>query len=166
MPGTAGEARRNSLAMFSHRCLHSLGRLSKTYSHQICADTGCLLEDLQRAMADRDGLRGRVKIIYAVSTSWCLVLDKSHVCVIRPCSNPHKIRMLILKRVRFIMLIENNHGLVCSTVQLLLVKSSLSGIWVKDMDRKYPGFVVSGHKSSLDIYLYKQQLKNDNQHYA
>ena len=37
----------------------SVGRLARNYLHQICADTGCSLEDLPGAMDDRDGWRVR-----------------------------------------------------------------------------------------------------------
>ena len=37
----------------------SVGWLARTYSHQLCADTGCRLEDLPGAMDDRDGWRDR-----------------------------------------------------------------------------------------------------------
>ena len=36
----------------------NVGRPAKTYIIYLCADTGWRLEDLPRAMADRDGLRG------------------------------------------------------------------------------------------------------------
>ena len=34
--------------------LTSICQLAKNYIHQLCADTGCHLEDLSRAIADRD----------------------------------------------------------------------------------------------------------------
>ena len=36
-----------------------VGRPARTYIRQLCADTGCSLEDLPGAMDDRDGLRER-----------------------------------------------------------------------------------------------------------
>ena len=42
-----------------------IGQPIKTYIHQLCMDTGCPLEELQRVMANRDGWRERVKRIYA-----------------------------------------------------------------------------------------------------
>ena len=52
----------------------SVGWPARTYSHQLCADTGCSLEDLPGAMDDRDGLlkreRERVKEIRAVVSTW------------------------------------------------------------------------------------------------
>ena len=38
----------------THRCT-SIGQLARSYIHQPCADTWCCLEDLSRAMNDRDG---------------------------------------------------------------------------------------------------------------
>ena len=38
----------------THWCTRS-GRPARTYLHQICANTGCSLEDLAGAMNDRDG---------------------------------------------------------------------------------------------------------------
>ena len=35
------------------------------YTQQLCADTGCSLEDPPRAMDNRDGLRERVRDIHA-----------------------------------------------------------------------------------------------------
>ena len=40
----------------------------KTYIHQLCADTGCSLEDLSGTMDNRDGWLERVKGIHAIST--------------------------------------------------------------------------------------------------
>ena len=45
----------------------SIGRTAKAYIHQPCADTVCRLEELPRAMTDKDGQRERVKHIYAIS---------------------------------------------------------------------------------------------------
>ena len=36
-----------------------VGRPARIYFHQMCADTGCSLEDLLRVMGDRDGWRER-----------------------------------------------------------------------------------------------------------
>ena len=41
-----------------------------TYIQQLCADTGCSLEDLPEAMDDREGSRERVRDIPADCTSW------------------------------------------------------------------------------------------------
>ena len=46
------------------------GRLARTYIQQLCADTGCSLEDLPRAMDDRDGCRERVRDIRVGSATW------------------------------------------------------------------------------------------------
>ena len=47
------------------------GRSVRTYIPQLCADTGCSLEDhLPGAMDDRDGWRERVREIRAGSTTW------------------------------------------------------------------------------------------------
>ena len=42
-----------------------VGRPAITYTRQLCADTGCSLEDLPRAMDDRDRWRERVREIRA-----------------------------------------------------------------------------------------------------
>ena len=46
------------------------GRPARTYIQQLCANTGCSLEDLQRAMDDRDRWQERVKEICAGSATW------------------------------------------------------------------------------------------------
>ena len=42
----------------------------RNYIYQICSDTGCHLEDLSRAMRERDGWRDRVRGINAISWTW------------------------------------------------------------------------------------------------
>ena len=46
------------------------GRPSRTYIQQLCADTGCSLEDLPEAMDDREGWRERVRDIRADGATW------------------------------------------------------------------------------------------------
>ena len=46
------------------------GRPDRTYIQQLCADTGCIPEDLPKAMDDREGWRERVRNIRANSTTW------------------------------------------------------------------------------------------------
>ena len=41
------------------------GRPARTYIQQLCADTGCNLEDLPEAMDDREGWQERVSEILA-----------------------------------------------------------------------------------------------------
>ena len=48
----------------------TVGRPARTYLQQLCADSGCSLEDLQGAMDDRDGWRERVRKIRASSATW------------------------------------------------------------------------------------------------
>ena len=50
----------------SHRRA-SAERLGRTYLHQLCADTRCSLEDLPKAMDNRDEWREKVREIYASS---------------------------------------------------------------------------------------------------
>ena len=52
------------------------GRPARTYIHQLCADTGCSLEDLPGVMGDRDGCWERVKEIRAGGATWwwCMYL--------------------------------------------------------------------------------------------
>ena len=60
---------------------NSVGRQSRTYSHQLCVDTGCSLEDLLGAMDDRDWWGERVREIRVVSVTWWwwkTELDISH----------------------------------------------------------------------------------------
>ena len=45
------------------------GRPARTYIQQLCADTGCSLEDLPKAMDDREGWRERVRNIRADSAT-------------------------------------------------------------------------------------------------
>ena len=40
---------------------NSVGRLTKNYIHQLYADNGCILENLSRVMADREGGKYRIK---------------------------------------------------------------------------------------------------------
>ena len=47
-----------------------VGRPAKTYIQQLCADTGCSLEDLLRAIDYRKGWRERVREIHAGSATW------------------------------------------------------------------------------------------------
>ena len=46
------------------------GRPARTYIQQLCEDTGCCLEDLPRAMNDREEWRERIRDIRATSTIW------------------------------------------------------------------------------------------------
>ena len=47
-----------------------VGRPARTYLQQLCADTGCSLEDLPGVMDDRDGWQERVRKIRASSATW------------------------------------------------------------------------------------------------
>ena len=65
-PRHAGQCRRckdesvnNILLWTSTYEYASVGRPAVTYLYQLCANTGCNLEDLPKAMDDRDGLRQR-----------------------------------------------------------------------------------------------------------
>ena len=46
------------------------GRPARTYIQQLSADTGCIPEDLPKAMEDREGWRESVRNIRADSTTW------------------------------------------------------------------------------------------------
>ena len=46
------------------------GRPTRTYIQQLCEDTGCCLEDLPKAMNDREKWRERVRDIRASCTTW------------------------------------------------------------------------------------------------
>ena len=45
------------------------GRPARTYIQQLCADTGCSLDDLPEAMNDKEGWRERVRNIHADGTT-------------------------------------------------------------------------------------------------
>ena len=45
-------------------------RPARTYTQQLCPDTGCIFEDLPEAMDDREGWRTRVKDICADGVTW------------------------------------------------------------------------------------------------
>ena len=45
------------------------GQLARTYIQQLCANTGCTLEDLPRAMDDRNRWRERIREIHASSAT-------------------------------------------------------------------------------------------------
>ena len=51
-------------------CRAKAGRPSRTYIQQLCEDTGCCLEDLLRAMNDKEKWREMVRYIHATSTTW------------------------------------------------------------------------------------------------
>ena len=57
------------------------GRPARTYIQQLCEDTGCCLEDLPRAMNDREEWRERVRDIRATSTTWWWWYLSTHVSV-------------------------------------------------------------------------------------
>ena len=45
------------------------GRPARTYTQQLCADTGCSPKDLPETMDDREGWREKVRVIRADSTT-------------------------------------------------------------------------------------------------
>ena len=47
-----------------------IGRPSKTYIKQLTEDADCQLEDLPRAMEDREYWRGRVTMVQAIRPIW------------------------------------------------------------------------------------------------
>ena len=64
--------------MFSYGLLHMdtpvLADQQKTYIYQLCADLGYHLENLPRAMAERNEWQERVKGICAISTPYTLAI--------------------------------------------------------------------------------------------
>ena len=46
------------------------GQPARTYKQQLCADTGCSLEDQPEAMEDKEGWRERVRDIRADGATW------------------------------------------------------------------------------------------------
>ena len=46
------------------------GRPARTYIQQLCADTGCILEDLPEAIEDKERWRERVRDICAEGSTW------------------------------------------------------------------------------------------------
>ena len=60
----------NVLQWTSSRGQAKVGSLARTCLQQLCANTGCKLEDLLGVMDDRDGWQERVREIRASSTTW------------------------------------------------------------------------------------------------
>ena len=50
------------------------GRPARTYMQQLCAETGCSLEDLPEAMGDREGWWERVREIHAGGATWYIYI--------------------------------------------------------------------------------------------
>ena len=60
MLGITEEVKKNSEVTFSYGLLHmDTPVLTSKYLHQLCADTGCILENLLGAMGDKDGWHER-----------------------------------------------------------------------------------------------------------
>ena len=55
-----------------------VGQLAKTYTHQLCADIGCSLEDLPEVTNDRDGERESLDFVLSALT----MLRMSHHSVL------------------------------------------------------------------------------------
>ena len=73
MQDTAGEVGTNLCDILLWTPSHGrakAGRPAGTYIQQLCADTGCSLEDLPEAMDDRDGWQERVMEIRADGVTW------------------------------------------------------------------------------------------------
>ena len=68
---TAGEIWTNDVLFWipSHGRA-SVGRLARTYLQQLYADAGCILEDLLKAMDNRDKWWGRIREIRVRGTAW------------------------------------------------------------------------------------------------
>ena len=64
------ELRSNVLLSTSSLGRAKVGRPTRTYIQQLCANTRCNLEDLLGTMDDRDGWRERVREIHACSSTW------------------------------------------------------------------------------------------------
>ena len=62
----------------------SVGRQANTYIYLLWTDTGCRLEYLPGAMANKNGLWGRIMRIWAINTTWWyfleVVLVLMHLC--------------------------------------------------------------------------------------
>ena len=68
---TAGEARTNSLVMYSYGPLHvAKQKQDDQLEHTYSEDTGCSPEDLPEATNDREKWRERVRDIHASGTTW------------------------------------------------------------------------------------------------
>ena len=68
MQDTAGEVGTNPCDVLLWTPSHGrakAGRPARTYIQQLCADTGCSIEDLPEAMDDREKWRERVRDIRA-----------------------------------------------------------------------------------------------------
>ena len=55
-----------------------VGRPARTYLQQLCADTGCSLEELSGVIDDIDGWRKRVREIRASSATWSTLQLKAY----------------------------------------------------------------------------------------
>ena len=64
----------------SHRRTKA-GRSARIYKLQLCADTGCSLEDLPGAIYDRDGWRERVREIHASSATWFYLITSVYIYI-------------------------------------------------------------------------------------
>ena len=65
----AGHLSNVLLRTFIHRCA-TASRAAMNYIHQLCADTGCGLEDQPVARDDKDENRERARELRAINTVW------------------------------------------------------------------------------------------------
>ena len=55
--------------MDSYKWMCTVGRSGKAYIHQLCADTGCSLDDLPGVMDNRDRWQEKVRELCAINTT-------------------------------------------------------------------------------------------------
>ena len=70
------------------------GRTGRTYIQQLCADTGCSLEDLPEAMDDREGWQERVREIWAGGATWWWRWSISHLLCVKGASQHSMFKVL------------------------------------------------------------------------
>ena len=70
---TTGEVISDVLLWIPSHSRTSVGQPTETYLKQLCTDTRCSIEDLPRAMVDRDEWREWVREIRANITTWCVL---------------------------------------------------------------------------------------------
>ena len=90
------------------------GRPARTNIQQLCADTGCSLEDLPKAVDDREGWRERVRNIHADSVTWW---------ILRYCCNQHPILCWL---VVWVLWHVNLHRLFNARSIFIRINSSIS----------------------------------------
>ena len=80
------------------------GRPARTYIQQLCANIGCSLEDLPKAMDDREGWREKVQDICADGTTWWWWIQHVYCFTDQNCADVTSITMLLFYMVTLLLL--------------------------------------------------------------